>query len=624
MPCATAFTQQSPEQLFQAGIYAEEIKGELQDAVKIYQRIVQEYSDNRPTAAKAQLHIGICYEKLGQQQARAAYQKVLENYPDQRKIVARAREHLSRLKPSAIQNQKSEISSLVKYYFDRLGIDILTSTSPDGKYLAYTDWTTGNLMIKNLSTANRKKLTDTDWSRSPEFALHPVWSRDGNFIAYGWYRKSYFTELRIVEVAAGISRVVYSNADLSLAPQDWLPDGTAILCVVENLKCNILRRMLLISLDSSEVRELLPLDRDSRGLMFSPDGKYIAYDLQHGEDRQIYVLEVASSHSPQITSGLYGRRGFDAPIWSPDGKLLFRSFLRGQYDLWEIPMHNGKPSAEPVLIQSDLTNALLSIKGISHDVQSKTSQSLSKCFISHRDKKNRQSFFEDFSSPVLDSSWFVVEWNKPNVYDYATFGRYSLSDHPGHLRYYLDPIMSQGYLFRYSPTFSGWYWGYPSLEINRILDGDFWELEARVTYSMADGVNGRDLQLVLCFDPERDRETSLIINRGKDIDLASNRLLVLLRDRGVIQNGNDDCRAPGDTLGVTNFTYIYRITRADTLIHVELSYDEGENFRRVLSGSLRSDLHGLPQLLVLTGSSWFVPAGSYADWDYIRFRNLDF
>ncbi len=34
-------------------------------------------------------------------------------------------------------------------------------------------------------------------------------------------------------------------------------------------------------------------------------------------------------------------------------------------------------------------------------------------------------------------------------------------------------------------------------------------------------------------------------------------------------------------------------------------------------------LSGKPQTLVLSGNSWFTPAGSYADWDYIRFAPLN-
>ena len=48
-------------------------------------------------AAKAQLRIGICYEKLGSQEARKAYQRLIADYPGQKEEVALARDRLARL-----------------------------------------------------------------------------------------------------------------------------------------------------------------------------------------------------------------------------------------------------------------------------------------------------------------------------------------------------------------------------------------------------------------------------------------------------------------------------------------------------------------------------------------------
>jgi hypothetical protein len=319
---------------------------------------------------------------------------------------------------------------------------------------------------------------------------------------------------------------------------------------------------------------------------------------------------------------MYGSKGFDAPIWSADGKLLlFRSFRLGQYDLWAMPIKAGKPDGESYLIQPDLTNAMVAMRGISHRAITKPGQSLISDFLARANKLKNGSFVEEFSSPVLDSSWLVLEWQQPNIYDYASFGRYSLEENPGKLRYYLDPIMGGVDVHSYLPYFSGWYWYYPGLKLNRILVGNSWQLETRVTYSMIDGAAGRAFDLMICFDPEPDRGTALIISRSKDF--GDSKLDIRLLDRGEVSADNDHCLANGDSIGVTSFTYTYRISRMDTLVQVAISDDAGASFRNVLAGSLRSDLRGLPQLLILSGNCWFVPAGSYADWDNIRFTILD-
>src|SRR4030042_4195111 len=82
---------QTAEELFPKAIQLEEVKGELEQAIEIYQTIVTQFSANRPIASKAQLHIGLCYEKLGNQRARHAYENVLRDYGDQAEIVTQAR-----------------------------------------------------------------------------------------------------------------------------------------------------------------------------------------------------------------------------------------------------------------------------------------------------------------------------------------------------------------------------------------------------------------------------------------------------------------------------------------------------------------------------------------------------
>ncbi len=66
----TSLSQQTAGQLFEKALYMEEATGELKKAIEVYQTIVNKFRDNRLVAAMAQLHIGICYEKLGKQAAK--------------------------------------------------------------------------------------------------------------------------------------------------------------------------------------------------------------------------------------------------------------------------------------------------------------------------------------------------------------------------------------------------------------------------------------------------------------------------------------------------------------------------------------------------------------------------
>src|SRR4030067_3085324 len=102
--------QQSAEQLYKSGLHEEEVGGNLQKAIGIYQDILKRFPDNRGIAAMAQLHIGLCHEKLGTKEAEKAFQKELDNYPEQSEAVREAREKLKGLEraPSSSEESRGE------------------------------------------------------------------------------------------------------------------------------------------------------------------------------------------------------------------------------------------------------------------------------------------------------------------------------------------------------------------------------------------------------------------------------------------------------------------------------------------------------------------------------------
>ncbi len=88
-------SQQTAGEMFEKALYLEEAKGELEKAIDLYKKILEQFTDNREVAAKAQLHVGLCYEKLGLKEAPKAYRKVVENFPEQIETVKIAKEKLS-------------------------------------------------------------------------------------------------------------------------------------------------------------------------------------------------------------------------------------------------------------------------------------------------------------------------------------------------------------------------------------------------------------------------------------------------------------------------------------------------------------------------------------------------
>src|SRR6185437_5386638 len=95
----------------------------------------------------------------------------------------------------------------------------------------------------------------------------------------------------------------------------------------------------LISVRDGSLRVLKSVDwRGAKRLLFSPDGKYLGYDLPESDgsqQRDIFVMAIDGSR--EIPAVIH--RGQDTMMgWSPDGKrLLFASDRTGSMDLWSLP-----------------------------------------------------------------------------------------------------------------------------------------------------------------------------------------------------------------------------------------------------------------------------------------------
>ncbi len=74
--------------LLQEGLYAEEVEGNLDTAIKVYQQVIDDPSASKPTVAQAMYRQGMCYLKQkDEQKAKAVFQKLVQQYADQTSLV---------------------------------------------------------------------------------------------------------------------------------------------------------------------------------------------------------------------------------------------------------------------------------------------------------------------------------------------------------------------------------------------------------------------------------------------------------------------------------------------------------------------------------------------------------
>jgi len=361
--------QETAKELFEKALYLEETKGDLEKAIEVYSRVVKEFPDERATAAKAQLHIGLCYEKLGLKEAEKAFQRVIDNYPEQSESVKVAKEKLSFILKAQALVEKGEKEFKIKKVCEGEDIDVSGEVSPDGRYISYTDWTTEDLAIYEIATGKKRRLTSPTEEERHGRVLRSIWSSDSQRIACNWHNKDNFRDLRIIGLDGSKHRVLYRDKDVFPLPVDWSPDGKHILAIFDNYYKDKVRQVGLISVADGAVSILETFK--SRAdyylyLGFSPDGRYIAYDYPQKEgsqDRDIFIYSIEEKNEIPLVQHLAN----DSLVaWAPDGKnILFGSNRLGTTDLWAISVKEGKPQGAPILVKKDI--GLVSPLGFASD-----------------------------------------------------------------------------------------------------------------------------------------------------------------------------------------------------------------------------------------------------------------
>jgi len=249
---------------------------------------------------------------------------------------------------------------VVRQVWTGAGTDITGAPTPDGRFLTFTDGSTGDVAVRNLASGETRRVTRKGtWATSPEYADFSVVSPDGEQIAYSWKNQHGVWELRIVpfgDAAEPVTpRVVYRNGEVSyVQPCAWSPDASRVLTLLQRVDGTLQIGLIAVADGSTEILKSLDWRWPSK-MSFSPDGRYVAYDARvrrDSPDRDILVLsvdgrqEVAVIQHPAIDY---------APVWTRDGtQIVFLSDRRGRTGLWTIQVAAGKPIGTAELLKADI------------------------------------------------------------------------------------------------------------------------------------------------------------------------------------------------------------------------------------------------------------------------------
>ena len=370
---SAADAQQTAEELYQAGLYQEEVQGNLERAVDVYRQILEDFTGNRTIGAKALLHIGLCYEKLGLREAQQAYQGVIANYPEAAQEVAVARQRLASLTRALTQlEQKPRFRKIHIASKPRNGV-----LSPDGDKLAFTS--EGSVWVVPIQGN-----VGPDIAGEPTRLTEPMgaglwrnlglsWSADGEWIAFNGEQDEE-QAIYVVPAAGGEPRRIPGNhfrGAYALSYRLGLsPNGETLAFAYNDPEADMeaevspYRQVFLsiyttyaTAVENGQPTKLTPIW--SIEPAFSPDGRFVAYlkfaRAEH-EDRgdgygwykQLWVVP-AEGGTPVLLADSIAARG---PVWSPDSRMI--AFIRedaGSQEVWVLPIsEEGRATAAPLKI----------------------------------------------------------------------------------------------------------------------------------------------------------------------------------------------------------------------------------------------------------------------------------
>jgi len=344
-----ALAAESGAELFQKAVTEERASGNLEEAIKLYQRVAKEFASDRPLAAKALVQAARCYEKLGQDKAVKIYEQVARDYGDQRELAATANARLVALRqggrpaePATMTQRKIEIAGASGAFYD-------------GQHALYRDAATGALLIGDLAGKNKRVV----FSLKPEDSYF-VPSRDASMTYLGFRRSgdTGYTQAVIKNDGTGYREIALGGLVHVAANWSWddryvlvpvhFPDGTD--------------RVLRITAADGQSMEVLRQNTGISGVSYSPDSRFIAYsEGSPGASASASTFIVPSEGGePQLISA--NARVLD---WTRDGHYLAVASPRsGVMALQLLPVKDGRSAGEPVFLRyGSVMNGLTTSSG---------------------------------------------------------------------------------------------------------------------------------------------------------------------------------------------------------------------------------------------------------------------
>ena len=351
----------SPTIQLEAARQRAEVEGDLAGAIRQFEAIAVRYaSSNRAVAAQALLLMADAYRQQGDAREKATYDRILREFADQREVAAIA---LARRGGTSVRTGATDVRNERVWTTSDTNLDFWSGdVSPDGRYLSFVDWTTGDLALHDfVANTNRRLTRNPDpmpASGFPGFAVSSAFSPDGRLVAYSWFtEEGRRKQVRILRVGSGTGaapRVLFERGvdTDGLRVANWSSDGKTL--AIQLGLGDGTKQIATASVADGTVKVLTSLQwQGTTDLVFSPDSRWLAYDVRGGDagPRDVHVIAVDASANTAVVTGAAD----DVIVgWTPDGGLLFESDRSGTPGLYVVRLAGGKPAGRPIPLKDPL------------------------------------------------------------------------------------------------------------------------------------------------------------------------------------------------------------------------------------------------------------------------------
>jgi Tol biopolymer transport system component len=230
-------------------------------------------------------------------------------------------------------------------WFDRSGMKLGIAAEPGSIYDFGLSPDEKRLLVSRTNSSGGRDLwlqdlvhgTASRFTLDPSSNFRPVWSRDGQFVAFSSTRSGR-TDLYLKSAAGTIpEKLIFATKESAKSGNDWTPDGRLLLFQDIILPATMGLDLFALPVGGGDRIPIVQGTANQTKAQLSPDGRWLAYVSDESGREEVYVQSFAIDGKPAAQRWHISASGGTDPRWRRDGRELF--YLAADENLMAVPVN---------------------------------------------------------------------------------------------------------------------------------------------------------------------------------------------------------------------------------------------------------------------------------------------